>query len=534
MRRISRRTFLAGAAGAAGLVALRCGGGEEKTTSGQATPTVGAPKRGGVLHLGSTFPALSIDPHEDVTLGLAFAPYIYGYLLHEIYHLKGPPTLIFDHAESVEQPEELTYVFKLHPGIRFHDLPPVNGRELVAEDVLYSFDRIASSATGSTPFWKTGIASKSAPDPYTVELRLNGPYAYTMSELGGQRSAIVPKEAVEQFGDLKSHGLGSGPFQVESVSRGETMDMVRNPNYYREGIPYLDGMSWRIIPDDSSLRAAFRAQQLDIYTAPTKLQADDAASASKDVVLATNPSLTIFQYFMNELSQPALQDVRVRQALDISIDRDAMIDKLAFGEGKVCGPVSWGLEFWSLPQDELRERYKRDVAKARQLLEAAGATDLTLSLKFYSGSPADLAAMIKDQMAEAGITINLVPVETGTWYADRGSLNYELMCREQIPYASEQYVLQFFHTRNWTRNSPPQHLPEPELDALLDKILATPDINERQKLVLDATRMVLDRHGPFVSCFAPYAYTAGWNYVKGYAEVEPTMVNFTYDMWLDK
>ena len=116
---------------------------------------------------------------------------------------------------------------------------------------------------------------------------------------------------------------------------------------------------------------------------------------SKDVVLVTQPSLTIFQYFMNELSQPALQDVRVREALDISIDRDAMIDKLAFGEGKVCGPVSWGLEFWSLPQDELRERYKRDVAKARQLLEAAGATDLTLSLKFYPGSPTDLAAMIE-------------------------------------------------------------------------------------------------------------------------------------------
>jgi peptide/nickel transport system substrate-binding protein len=533
MRRISRRTFLAGAAGAAGLAVLRCGG-DEETAPTDTTPTVGAPKRGGVLHLGSTFPALSLDPHGDVTLGLAFAPYVYGYLLHEIYHLKGPPTLLFDHAETLEQPDELTYVFKLHPGIRFQDLPPANGRELTADDVLYSFDRIASLTTGATPFWKTGIASKSAPDPYTVEVRLNSPYAYTMAEFGGQRTAIVPKEAVEQWGDLKSQSLGSGPFQVETASRGETMDMVRNPNYYREGIPYLDGMGWRIIPDDSSLRAAFRAQQLDVYGAPTKLQADDVASASDDVVVTTHPSLTIFQYFMNELSQPALQDVRVREALDISIDRDAMIDKLAFGEGKVCGPVSWGLEFWSLPQEELRERYKRDVAKARQLLEAAGASDLTLSIKFYPGSPSDLAAMIKDQMAEAGVTINLVPVETGTWYADRGSLNYELMCREQIPYPSEQYVLQFFHTRNWTRDSAPQHLPEPELDALLDKILATPDINERQKLVFEATRMTLDRHGPFVSCFAPYAYTASWNYVKGYAEVEPTMANFTYDMWLDK
>jgi ABC-type transport system substrate-binding protein len=142
--------------------------------------------------------------------------------------------------------------------------------------------------------------------------------------------------------------------------------------------------------------------------------------------------------------------------------------------------------------------------------------------------------MIKDQMADAGITINLVPVEIGTWYADRSSLNYELMCREQIPYPSEQYVLQFFHTKNWTRDQPPIHQPEPELDALLDKILATPDINERQKLVMQATRMVLDRHGPFVSCFAPYAYSARWDYVRGYDEVEPTAVLYSYDMWLDK
>ena len=112
------------------------------------------------------------------------------------------------------------------------------------------------------------MASKAAPDPYTVQVGLTGPYAYTMAEFGGQRTAIVPKEAVDQFGDLKSHGLGSGPFQVESLSRGETMDMVRNPNYFREGIPYLDGMSWRIIADDSSLRAAFRAQQLDVTPRP--------------------------------------------------------------------------------------------------------------------------------------------------------------------------------------------------------------------------------------------------------------------------
>jgi peptide/nickel transport system substrate-binding protein len=532
MRGISRRAFLAGAAASAGLAALRCSDNQEETTPTGATPTTGPVKRGGVYHLGSTISALSIDPHTEVTMGLAFICFIYGYLLHEIQQPDGPPTLVFDHAESLEQPDDLTYVFKMRPGIHFQDLPPASGREVVAEDVLYSFDRIAS--VGSTPFWSEGIESKSAPDPYTFQVRLTGPYAYTMSEFGGIRTAIVPQEAVEQFGDLKSHGLGSGPFQVATVSRGETMDMVRNPGYYVAGIPYVDGMSWRIIPDDSSLRAAFKAQQLDVYGPPTKIQADEVAGMSKDVILTKGASLAIFMINLNEIAVPALQDVRVREAMDISLDRDEMIEKLCFGEGNYTGPVSWGLEFWSLPQEELRSRYKRDVTRARQLLTAAGVTDLTLELKFPSGPTADLASMIKQQMAEAGIKVNLASQELGTWIADLMAHNFQLMVSGGLPYGDEQLPLQFNHTNNWTRKEDPVHLPEPENDALLEQILVTVDVEERQKLVLEVTRKIIDRHGPFLYLYAPYSYTARWRYVRGYEDIVPGMVPYTYDMWLDK
>jgi peptide/nickel transport system substrate-binding protein len=532
MPKISRRAFLAGAAATAGLAALRCGGKQEGTTLTGATPTAGPVKSGGAFRLGTTIPAMSIDPHTEVTMGLAFICFIYGYLLHEIQQPEGPPTLVFDHAESLERPDDLTSIFKLRRGIHFQDLPPASGREFVAEDAVYSFDRIASLQ--STPFWSQGIESKSAPDPYTFQVRLTGPYAYTMAEFGGIRTAIVPKEAVEQFGDLKSHGLGSGPFQVASFSRGETMEMVRNPNYYVAGIPYVDGMSWRIIPDDSSLKAAFKAQQLDVYSPPTKIQADEVATMSDDVILTKAANLAIFMINLNEIAVPALQDERVREAMDLSLDRDAMIEKLCFGEGNYTGPVAWGLEFWSLPQDELRRRYKRDVARARQLLGAAGVTDLTLELKFPSGATADLAAMIKEQMAEAGITVNLVPQELGTWVADLFDQNFQLMVGGGLPYDDEHLPLQFNHTKNWTRDANPVHLPEPENDALLDQILVTPDVQERQKLVLEVTRKIIDRHGPFLYLYAPYSYTARWRYVRGYDDIVPGRIAYTYDMWLDK
>src|SRR3990172_2218211 len=105
MREISRRAFLASAAAATGLAALRCSDSQEGTALNDPTPTTGPTKTGGMYRLGSTLPAVSIDPHTEVTMGLAFICFIYGYLLHEIQLTEGPPTLVFDHAESLEQPD---------------------------------------------------------------------------------------------------------------------------------------------------------------------------------------------------------------------------------------------------------------------------------------------------------------------------------------------------------------------------------------------------------------------------------------------
>jgi ABC-type transport system substrate-binding protein len=527
---ISRRRFLAAAAASAGLIALRCNGGGNGQPAGS-TPTLGPVKRGGTFRLATTVPALSIDPHTEVTMGLAFICFIYGYLLHEVQQEDGAPTLVYDHAQSLEQPDALTYVFNMRPGIRFQNVPPANGREVTAEDVLYSFHRIASG--DSTAFWTSGIAEMSAPDRGSFSARLSQPYAYTMTEFGGIRTAIVPPEAVQEFGDLKTHACGSGPFQVRNLSPNEGIDMARNPDYYVAGIPYIDAMSWRTFADDASIQAAFKARQVDVYGSPSKLQADSVASIGSHVLLTKYPNLAINMINLNEISTPVLQDERVREALDLSLDRDAMIEKLCFGEGNYTGPVSWGLEFWSLPQDELRSRYRRDVAKARRLLEAAGASDLSLELK-CTADGADLAAMVKEQAAEAGITISVRSMELGTWVADLFAQNFELMVGGGLPYGDENLPLQFNHTYNWTRKQNPVRLPEPTIDAALDQILLTVDPLERQKLVLDVTRKIIDRHGPFLYLYAPYAFTARWDYVRGYEDVNAAMIAYTYDMWLDK
>ena len=278
MPRLSRRRFLTAAAATAGagILAARCGGG--KSTQVDTSATLGPVKKGGVFHRASTIPALSIDPHTDVTMGLAYIAFLYGYLFHQFQQPEGAPLVVFDHAESLENPDDLTYLFKMRPGIRFQDLPPVNGREVTTEDVVYSFQRIGS--LDSTPFWKSGMSEISAPDASTFKVRLSNVYAYAMGEFGGFHTAIVPEEALKEFGDLKQKALGSGPFQLSSLSPTESIEMVRNPGYYVQDIPYLDGVAWRTFADDSSIQAAFKAQQLDVYTPPTKIQADNVAATA--------------------------------------------------------------------------------------------------------------------------------------------------------------------------------------------------------------------------------------------------------------
>jgi ABC-type transport system substrate-binding protein len=110
--------------------------------------------------------------------------------------------------------------------------------------------------------------------------------------------------------------------------------------------------------------------------------------------------------------------------------------------------------------------------------------------------------MMKEQAAEAGFNLQLVSQEFGTWVADLLGHNYELHVGGGLPYGNEHLPLQFNHTNNWTRKEAPLHLPEPETDALLDKILVTMDINERQELALQVTRRIIERHGPLL-CLRP-------------------------------
>jgi peptide/nickel transport system substrate-binding protein len=523
--RLSRRRFLGGAAAAgAGLALTACQGGSSTKEDGSAeTDSSGEPKRGGVLRTASATPIISLDPHT--TEGVAVALYFYSYVVHAT-DWQGN---VGDLATSWENPDELSWVFNLRDDVHFQDIPPVNGRLLVAQDVVNTFDRQRSLPGASTDEL---IVKYEAPDPRTLTMQTKEPHGYMIVNMGSPGNAIIPIEAVEQFGDLADHVIGSGPFMLDTLARDD-LEVVRNPTYYHD-YPYVDGVAVKVLADAFSQQAAFRAGSLDAYIAENKTQAD-AVKGVAGTILQRYLSRVYSVFALNGQKVEAFKDERVREAIDLSLDRQSLIDKLHFGDAELAGPIP---PLWdtALPKEEIEAAYQRDVAKARQLLSAAGQEGLSFELSFYTlAQNADRASIIKENLAEAGVNANLASADLGLWLANLMDGNFQSTAFNHLPYLSDFIQIQSHYSTGAARN-PKGYLgvDDPEVDALLTKERQAIDDEERKQYCLEAQRLILKRHGPTLTLCEPYAYWVAYDYLKGYTPTAYGFGLFRYNMWIDK
>lgn len=530
--RLSRRRFLAGTTAVAATAATACRGGEKAVVETPAmTPAAsdGQPKRGGIIRMATTAPALSLDPHTDTTLGAAAAWYMYGHTVHPTDWGEG---LYGDLAEKWEVIDDINWIFYLRQGARFHSVPPVNGREAVAGDIVYSYKRLESVPGGTIVGWNEWIDRYEAPDDRTLTVHTKKPYSYIFMTLGSPRLAVVSKEAVEHFGDLKSNAIGTGPFVLKSWGPNEGIELERNPNYYNLQVPYLDGLKWSVVSDDSAIQAAFRSGALDLYGASDKLRAESVSSV-KGVTAHRHFNRLYAVLMMNASRFPAFADVRVREAVDISLDRQAMIDRLHLGDAELAGPVgpSWTT---ALPPEEIRQAYKRDVTKARQLLTAAGQENLSFNLACSNYmNNADRAAIIQQNLAEAGIKADIDVRELGTWLDDLYAVNYEATTFAHLAYLSDDIQLQSHFSTGFNRTMS-LGVTDQEVDSLLQKVQSTIDEEVRKELALEVQRKILQRHGPTLVLYEPYGYLVAHDYIRGYQASPWVFGLYKFDMWLDK
>jgi len=228
------------------------------------------PKRGGTFRLVlQSDPVTGFDPHQTISF-VTMVPLSFAY--SRLVKVKAGPSvkpmtypIEPDLAESWTQPDDKTYVFKLKKGVRWHPKPPVNGRELTADDVKYTYERFLTiKGNGNRPVLEY-VDRIDVLDKYTVKFTLKEPNAWFLDLLASTSTWIVAKECVEKFGDLRKAEsvVGTGPWMLERWEPNVKLVYVRNPHYFVPGLPYADGVEASIDPDPSSRLAAWLAGKVD-------------------------------------------------------------------------------------------------------------------------------------------------------------------------------------------------------------------------------------------------------------------------------
>lgn len=536
--RVSRRRVLAagaaGAAAAATVAAFGCGGGSPPSP----TPS---PRRGGTLRTATTLPIVfGLDPQVETGTGLAIFPRVYGYLLHVD---PADDSVVYDHSLSVESPDPQTYVVRLRDGLRFQDVPPVAGRAVTAEDAALSIQRFRDNPLVLTKTWHaTVLDAVDVIDPLTLRITTKRPYAYSLAEIGAiGAGAILPKELVADV-DLRSSGAGSGPFRIDAVEDGTRVQLARNDNYFRAPVPYLDGMEWRIVDGDPAKLDAFRQRQADVVPNRDRLEAEDLAKSMQGVETTIEPALAYLSLGLR-VDRPPFNDPRVREAIDIALDRDVMSRDIAFGDGQVLGPVNPHLAngYWSLPRDEIMASQRGGDAiearrtDARAMLAAASAADARIRLQVAKMPQLlDVADVVASQLRQIGLTIDLETLDQLAWYVNFRRGDFDATIIGQLPYESPDQPTRMYHSGGIDGAGSMFGFSDSAIDALVERSWGEMDRDGRRQTLVDAQRLMIAAR-PMIQLFTSTAYSTARSYVRNRRPgVAGSMAQYNYEQWLDQ
>ncbi len=458
------------------------------------------PRRGGVLLavIGADPP--SLDPHQESTFATLqpVAP-LYSTLL-QIDPYSYPKVIADAATEWKISPDALTYTFKLHQGIRFHD-----GSALTAADVKATYDKIVFPPPGVRSIRQSAysaVARIEAPDVSTVVFKLKFPSASLLSNLASPWNVIYPKKLLDKDPNyFKMNVMGSGPFKFKSYTRGSTFEGERNPDYFVKDRPYLDGYKFFISPETSVRAAAIRSGRAYIEFRDLPISEVEAIrkQLSDKVVVQQTPMVGQFGIAINNTVKP-FTDVRVRKALTLGIDR--------YTGGKVLYPLNGlrdvgglmrpGTE-WGLPDAELQKlpgfgrEIEKNRAEAKRLLAEAGYPNgfkVVLKNRNVKLPYQDFAVFVIQEWRKIGIEAENRPLESAAWYAEgRDQGHFELIVLPTADFMDDPDLFLFRYTtgasQNWGRFS------NPAIDDLFSRQARTLDPSERRKLAHELQKIVL-------------------------------------------
>lgn len=424
---LSRRTLFK--AGGAALAAAAAGPHLLTRPAGASTP-----KPGGEFRFRGYTP-----PHFDPHLTASYTTMINLSFTHSrlLKHRAGPDVkpgtleIVGDLAESWTQPDDKTYIFKLRKGVKWHNKPPVNGRELTAEDVKYTLDRFMTIKGNANRHMMATLDRVEVVDRHTVRFVLAEPDAFFLDFLANPMAlCIVAREAVEQFTDLKRPEavIGTGPWMLEGHESKVRTTFVRSPDYFLPGLPYIQRIEGIDFNDPAARLAAFVTGQID---AGPEFPGMMIRRQDWKVIRERRANLRYVEFPANVMTHAGMRtdkapfdDIRVRRALSMAIDRKAIIQATAEGVAVMNPPIPAALPAWSIPYDQLGpglrwDEYNPDEAR-RLLAEAGHPSGFSTTLEYATYGSQELIDAV--QMAvkfwkDVGVDVKVVEKPYAAYFA---------------------------------------------------------------------------------------------------------------------
>jgi peptide/nickel transport system substrate-binding protein len=482
------------------LVVVVCLIGWWNTTGGIAAE---APRQGGSLRVAIAGDPPSLDMHQEQTFMVAIpmSP-VYNTLV--MFDPHGYPKVIGDLAKSWTVSEDgMQWIFTLHQGVKFHD-----GSELTSADVKASWDKIVSPPEGLVSPRKseyTAIKSIEAPDPYTVMFHLHYPSPSFLMGLAHPANFIYAKKYLDQDPNwYKKNTMGTGPFKLKSYVRGSTLELERNPNYWKKGLPYMDGVKYFMIKDDNARAKSIRSDRTDVEFRgfnPTEIEAMKKQMGDKLAV--AYPGTPAHWGVAFNVDKKPFDDERVRKALSLAINRyemAALIGPLTSMD-TLGGPQPPGT-LGALTEEELQQLpgfskdYQASLAEAKRLLAEAGypngfktvLTNRAVKLPYI-----DFGIYLISSWKKIGVQAEHKIEESATWSKTRLTRDFELLV-DPFGYAAagdpDEVMSKFISDspENWGR------FKDPVIDDLFDKQKVERDEQKRAELVKAMQKRLIEKN----------------------------------------
>lgn len=373
--------------------------------------------------------------------------------------------------------DAMAWTFKIREGVQFQD-----GTPLTAKDVAYSIRRHLDEKVGSALYHRLGRSVSAegikVVDPATIRIELTKPDAMLAATLASRNMYII-KDGTTDF----AKPIGTGPFKLERFTAGSGFKAVKNKNYWQKGLPYLDSVQGVAIADQASKLRAVTSGKADI-TDSVDFTLIPSVEANKRVVTKTLPSSFFTNLAMDQTVAP-FDDVRVRQAMKLAVDRDLVLNRVFLGHGTKSGDVPVLPTNPGYPDKTLGER---DVKKAKQLLAEAGypkGIDVVLDVAPLRAGMVDMAVVFAESVKEAGIRVKVKQQPAANFYT-RVWLKrpfYVSAWATYNPLATATTTLTSDAPSNEARFN------SPKFDALIEEAFGTVDEDKRNDLTRQAMEL---------------------------------------------